>query len=473
MYDAAVFFADKLVAMSSGGWSGAGSEEADPADVYTLAQALFIDGQHRRCLQILNNAGVVERDIRFRYLAARCLAASKEWDECLEMLGGIDAPVDPAKLPFWNLSIPSSSPEASIDYAAAICLLRGEVFDAMDNFAKSVEWYKAALKADPMCYDAFARLVGGHKLTENEEAELVADIRERLPPGVEWLGALYLCKANQYNKRRQEDAESALQSLQASPAWTGPGMPYRSRGSASLETSTDRKDSLHARESAGDVVEQAESREESLPRRRKMSMDSGSTRQRIRSTDDTGASGGGNQNHHRISHQRDASSMPVETLSHVPQSREREVSTRAETRRAQEIVTMPRSRDGMEDMDTAMPARSQTPPYPEKASEVSYGASDGQNGNATESADVVTPAGVLSQRSTPGVPLGGWGLANSHDVIACRAELLFRQNRFRECYAITSAVVERDPFAESVLPVHVATAVRLEKRNELFQLAHT
>lgn len=61
MYEAAAFFADKLVTLS--GYS--------PAEVYTLAQAFFCSRQFRRCLQLLRSTELIEKDLRFRYLAAR------------------------------------------------------------------------------------------------------------------------------------------------------------------------------------------------------------------------------------------------------------------------------------------------------------------------------------------------------------------------------------------------------------------
>lgn len=61
MYEAAAFFADKLVTLS--GYA--------PAEVYTLAQAFFCSRQFRRCLHLLRSTELIEKDLRFRYLAAR------------------------------------------------------------------------------------------------------------------------------------------------------------------------------------------------------------------------------------------------------------------------------------------------------------------------------------------------------------------------------------------------------------------
>ncbi len=65
MYDAAAFYADKMVSLS--GYS--------PAEVYTLAQAFYCARQFRRCLQLLRGTELIEKDVRFRFLAARCGAA--------------------------------------------------------------------------------------------------------------------------------------------------------------------------------------------------------------------------------------------------------------------------------------------------------------------------------------------------------------------------------------------------------------
>ena len=42
-----------------------------------------------------------------------------------------------------------------ISYYAALSLLRGKVYDALENHGRAVKWYQAALKADPFCYEAF------------------------------------------------------------------------------------------------------------------------------------------------------------------------------------------------------------------------------------------------------------------------------------------------------------------------------
>lgn len=45
--------------------------------------------------------------------------------------------------------------QPGVNYHAALALLRGQTYDALENHARAIKWYKAALKADPMCYEAF------------------------------------------------------------------------------------------------------------------------------------------------------------------------------------------------------------------------------------------------------------------------------------------------------------------------------
>lgn len=64
LYSSAIFFADKVAAFTN-----------DPADIYMQAQALFLGRHHRRAYHLLNASQIVLRDLRFRYLAAKCLVS--------------------------------------------------------------------------------------------------------------------------------------------------------------------------------------------------------------------------------------------------------------------------------------------------------------------------------------------------------------------------------------------------------------
>jgi anaphase-promoting complex subunit 6 len=47
-----------------------------------------------------------------------------------------------------------------------------------------------------------------------------------------------------------------------------------------------------------------------------------------------------------------------------------------------------------------------------------------------------------------------------------------RRGAYAECYKLTAAALERDPYATECLPVHLASALELRKKNELFMRGH-
>ncbi|KAL4589437.1 hypothetical protein LXL04_002344 [Taraxacum kok-saghyz] len=80
----------------------------------------------------------------------------KEWDQCLLMLG--EAKVDE----YGNFSdtkdsnamhLDKDSEDREINISSAICFLRGKTYEALENRSQARQWYKAAIRADPLCYE--------------------------------------------------------------------------------------------------------------------------------------------------------------------------------------------------------------------------------------------------------------------------------------------------------------------------------
>ncbi|KAH9554615.1 hypothetical protein CY35_08G072400 [Sphagnum magellanicum] len=191
LYSSAIFFADKLATLAGNATQ----------DLYMQAQALYLGKQYRRALHLLRRHHLVSADLRFRYLAAKCLEEVKEWDECLAMLGdgevdeeGNVQMTDDQDTEFLDRDVE----EREINIGAAICLLRGRAFEALENRARALRWFKAALKADPYCYEAFEHLVDNHMLTSDEEASLLYSLK--FDPEDHWLSLLYSCRAKKYGQ---------------------------------------------------------------------------------------------------------------------------------------------------------------------------------------------------------------------------------------------------------------------------------
>lgn len=161
MHKAAAFYAEKLVAFSSG----------LEVDVYLLSQAYFQGKQYRRALALLSRDRYVEMDMRFRYLAARCLAEVDEWEQCLQLIGESEASEPSAVQLLRNTEGPPGGTEVGL--YSSICLLRGRAFEAQENLPLSMRWYERALEADPYNYEAFDAIASNHMLTCHEETRLI------------------------------------------------------------------------------------------------------------------------------------------------------------------------------------------------------------------------------------------------------------------------------------------------------------
>ncbi|KAG8364851.1 hypothetical protein BUALT_Bualt18G0041500 [Buddleja alternifolia] len=190
LYSSAIFFADKVAAVTS-----------DPADIYMQAQALYLGRHYRRAFHLLNASQIVLRDLRFRYLAAKCLEELKEWDQCLLMLG--DAKVDEHgnitdTKDYNSMYLDKDGEDREINIISAICFLRGKAYEALENRSQARLWYKAAIKADPLCYEALECLVEGHMLTCQEEINLLATLQ--FGPEDGWLSSFYSCLIKKYDK---------------------------------------------------------------------------------------------------------------------------------------------------------------------------------------------------------------------------------------------------------------------------------
>lgn len=62
----------------------------------------------------------------------------------------------------------------------------------------------------------------------------------------------------------------------------------------------------------------------------------------------------------------------------------------------------------------------------------------------------------------------GHGLEGNPEVLACRADWLFHLGQYEGAYQLTSSILSSDPYATQALITHLAAALQLGKKNELF-----
>ncbi|XP_075075983.1 anaphase-promoting complex subunit 6 isoform X3 [Nicotiana tabacum] len=198
LYSSAIFFADKVAAITS-----------DPADIYMQAQALYLGRHYRRAFHLLNASQIVLRDLRFRYLAAKCLEELKEWDQCLLMLG--DAKVDEHgnitdTRECNSMYLDRDGEDREINILSAICFLRGKAYEALENRAQARLWLFSEIHlCSFLLFQALECLIENHMLACDEEKTLLSCLQ--FGPEDGWLSSFYSCLIKKYDKENVVEAK--------------------------------------------------------------------------------------------------------------------------------------------------------------------------------------------------------------------------------------------------------------------------
>ncbi|XP_042887701.1 cell division cycle protein 16 homolog [Penaeus japonicus] len=163
-YKAAVFWADKVVSLSNG----------SPADVYWLAQSYYLTKQYHRAILLINSHKLT-RNATCRYLVALCYYEVGEYHSALDILERSENNnVSRIKAEGEAIAVPEIDDTMSIECSTH--LLKGYIYEASDNRALAVESFRAAVQADPLCYEAIHALTQHHMLTVKEEKELLSSL---------------------------------------------------------------------------------------------------------------------------------------------------------------------------------------------------------------------------------------------------------------------------------------------------------
>ncbi len=202
MYEGAIFYANKLAIVSN----------YAPKDSFLLANALFVDNQYHRCLELLESRGFVDVDVRFRVLAARCLVATKAWEACVQILGGNETD-DINKVPY-AIDRGSKAMGSKLDMGSVICAILGRAYEQMESFEKSIHWYKQGVFLDPYNTEAFSRLINSSRINDTEEYEIVSSVVSMLPEAEpEWLKNLYWSMCKGQTRMATDKVRAAIDAL--------------------------------------------------------------------------------------------------------------------------------------------------------------------------------------------------------------------------------------------------------------------
>uniref|UniRef100_A0A3Q3GCC0 Cell division cycle 16 homolog (S. cerevisiae) n=1 Tax=Labrus bergylta TaxID=56723 RepID=A0A3Q3GCC0_9LABR len=198
-YQSALFWADKIASLS----------HEDPQDIYWLAQCLYLTSQYHRASHALRSRKLDKVTYKvIRVVVDMCKYAAKEFQQALDIL---DAE-EPASRKLWDRSMKedNTTSESNKDWdmspasvSSSICLLRGKIYDAMDNRPLATSSYKEALKLDVYCFEAFDLLTSHHMLTAQEEKDFLDSLplsQQCTEEEEELLHFLFENKLKKYNK---------------------------------------------------------------------------------------------------------------------------------------------------------------------------------------------------------------------------------------------------------------------------------
>uniref|UniRef100_A0A8C7VDK8 Cell division cycle 16 homolog (S. cerevisiae) n=1 Tax=Oncorhynchus mykiss TaxID=8022 RepID=A0A8C7VDK8_ONCMY len=166
-YQSALFWADKIASLS----------HEDPQDIYWLAQCLYLTSQYHRASHALRSRKL-DKVRPPGWLPPICCNwyAAKEFQQALDILDM----EEPTSKKLLDRSVKEENRIQESDWEmtpasinSSICLLRGKIYDAMDNRPLATSSYKEALKLDVYCFEAFDLLTSHHMLTAQEEKDFL------------------------------------------------------------------------------------------------------------------------------------------------------------------------------------------------------------------------------------------------------------------------------------------------------------
>uniref|UniRef100_A0A1B6LCT4 Cell division cycle protein 16 homolog n=1 Tax=Graphocephala atropunctata TaxID=36148 RepID=A0A1B6LCT4_9HEMI len=209
--ETALFWADKVATMSDG----------EPADVYWLAQSMFRSRQFHRAASLIKDKGLDKTEPLCQWLAGMCLLEAKEYNKALLILSNDEEVMGTNRtttvVVATTFVVPPIGEHCILEgftpktLQSALLLLKGRVYEKLDNRSRASEYFKNALKHDVYCFEAFNALVQHHMLSSIEEKELVASLpfKEQCSE-VDLLPTLYETLLNKYQNLQQAPGSPVL-----------------------------------------------------------------------------------------------------------------------------------------------------------------------------------------------------------------------------------------------------------------------
>ena len=175
-------------------------------DAYLYAQALYQDGQAKRCVRLLEQTVLLSQPSRLRLeaalLAAQAVSHLGEWQSVLTLLEEASHNGDS-----WTLSLDDEDEIAwqalaqniqclpdTVHPLARLCLFRGRAYSETGHPLRAALYWKRALRLDPFCVEALDCLLSRSVVSSQQAFEVIMDLE--FSADMEWLRQLYLARVD-------------------------------------------------------------------------------------------------------------------------------------------------------------------------------------------------------------------------------------------------------------------------------------
>jgi anaphase-promoting complex subunit 6 len=177
-------------------------------DAFWLAQVHFSNNNFTRALALLSRQSLTARSLPCKYLAAHCYIKQGKYDQALGLLGEedpvhlIDDRAHNARRKLAHLNGNAArhithrngklgprdrieyseererdrEQEKDLKYQAAMCYLRGLCFAKRNAFDRARDCYKAAVRIDVQCFEAFDQLMRNSLMSPSEELAFLEEL---------------------------------------------------------------------------------------------------------------------------------------------------------------------------------------------------------------------------------------------------------------------------------------------------------
>ncbi|XP_017131710.1 cell division cycle protein 16 homolog [Drosophila elegans] len=173
-FSTALFWAEKVAVLSGG----------EPRDIYYQAQCMFLLGEYHRAAHTIQHHKLEKNSLPCFNLLLESLYAAKEFTEAANAIQNVEVemmttslinqPVDANSGCYLESnSVFGGEENHRNELQSSIYLMKGKVYEALDNRGMAMDFYVQALHKSVYCFEALEALVQHEMLMAWEEFELM------------------------------------------------------------------------------------------------------------------------------------------------------------------------------------------------------------------------------------------------------------------------------------------------------------